>query len=147
MAAVTFDAHTAGIATFAADPADVSPLHDVLLYEPDDQPVALSAITLGAKSITIGTPIAEGELAYTNPINPLDVNADSNVTPMDALAVVNALNSDGAGRLPAVVIYAGEGEMSSLLAKKPQKGYMDVNGDSVCLANRRTSDSELSQLE
>ena len=129
LAAITFDAHTAGIATFASDPADVSPLHDVLLYEPDDQPVGLSAITLGAKSITIGTPIAEGELAYTNPINPLDVNADSNVTPMDALAVVNALNSMGPARLPAVVIYAGEGEMSSLLAKKPHIGYVDVNGD------------------
>lgn len=129
LATITFDAHSAGIATFQTDPADISPLHDVLLYEPADQPVSLSAITLGSTSITIGTPIAEGELAYTNPVNPLDVNGDSNVTPIDALTVINVLNGQGPGKLPNVVIYAGEGERSSLFARKPNLGYIDSNKD------------------
>jgi hypothetical protein len=32
---------------------------------------------------------------YQNPSQPLDVNADGNITPLDALTVINSLNTDG----------------------------------------------------
>lgn len=50
----------------------------------------------------------------TNPLNPLDVNADTTVSPLDALLVINELNAAGGGPLAA----------------RPATGaYVDVNGD------------------
>ncbi len=40
----------------------------------------------------------------TNPSNPLDVNADGHVSPVDALLVVNELNQIGARRLSSHVV-------------------------------------------
>jgi len=39
---------------------------------------------------------------WRNPDNPLDVNGDGIVTPMDALLGINYLNTYGSGRLPAI---------------------------------------------
>jgi len=52
---------------------------------------------------------------WTNPTNNVDVNGDGAVTPLDALVVINELNSVGAGPLP------------SPPATPPP--YYDVNGD------------------
>jgi hypothetical protein len=46
-------------------------------------------------SITV-TPVCY----WHNPTEPLDVNADANISPIDALQLVNKLNADGAGPLP-----------------------------------------------
>ena len=51
---------------------------------------------------------------YTNPQNPLDVNADGSVSPLDALLVINELNSLGAHPLDARI---------------DGVDYPDVNGD------------------
>jgi hypothetical protein len=51
--------------------------------------------------------------AFTNTTNPLDVNADGSVTPLDALYVINYLNSSASGE-------AGKGGGNL---------YIDVNGD------------------
>ncbi len=51
---------------------------------------------------------------WQNPTNPLDVNDDGEVTPIDALVVINYLNSNGEGPLP--VNFTGP-------------YYLDVNGD------------------
>lgn len=105
---VTLQANAPGVAEFAADPADISPLHDTLLFEPTD-PVALSQIAFGSLSVTITGAAPEGE-GLTNPVNNLDVNADGEVSPIDPLIVVNYLNRA-----------AGEGEATSM--------YVDVTGD------------------
>lgn len=54
---------------------------------------------------------------YWNSNVPTDVNNDLRVTPMDALAVINALNADGIRQLPSE---AGEGE---------SRMFIDVNND------------------
>jgi hypothetical protein len=60
-------------------------------------------------------PINPAPSAATNAANPFDVNADGAVTPLDALFIVNYLNSDG------------EGESRSGIPGL----YLDVNGDSA----------------
>ncbi len=68
---------------------------------------------------------AEGEglpASWTNPQEPLDVNDDSFVTPIDVLLVINTLNSDGAHQLNAP---------SSSDAPPP---YLDASGDGYVTA-------------
>jgi hypothetical protein len=124
LAAITFDADHTGTAVFKLDPADASPLHDVLVIEPDDDSVPLSAITLGSTQITI-TSDAVGEFAFTNPKNSLDVNDDNAITPQDALWVINATNRQGTGKLSLLSSAQGEGEA----AARPSLGFVDVNAD------------------
>ena len=113
LATVTFQAKTAGSAVFNANPADVLPLHETLLFEPTDA-VAVPRINFGTASLTvIGG--GEGELVLTNPLNRFDVDDNGSITPRDVLLIVNSINrllSSGVG---------GEGEGSVV--------YLDVNGD------------------
>ena len=106
---VVFTANAVGEVTFTGDPADLSPDHDVLLYQPPSV-VALADIHYGFNSVVIVDPNAgtdgdgEGE--------PLDVNEDGHITPLDALLVINYLNTGG----PTTFTYA-----------PPTR--LDVNGD------------------
>lgn len=85
---VPMRASRTGIITFAANPADNLPQHNVLLFDRND-PVPTSEIEYGSISITVtGTPAA----ARTNPTNSLDVNNDATISPIDALLVINELN-------------------------------------------------------
>jgi hypothetical protein len=52
--------------------------------------------------------------AWQNPVNALDVDADGSVFPLDALIVINALNTEGA---------------HTLTASDVTPPYVDVNGD------------------
>lgn len=52
---------------------------------------------------------------WQNAIEPLDVNSDNSVAPIDALRIINKINADGAGELPAA-----NGEPAN---------YYDVSGD------------------
>jgi choice-of-anchor C domain-containing protein len=52
---------------------------------------------------------------WRNPSRPLDVNNDMSVSPLDALVVINAINSRGA--------------WSSLGVRSPLNYYLDTNGD------------------
>jgi hypothetical protein len=83
-------ANAAGTVNFQADPADIPPLHDSLLFQPTE-PVTLSQIDFGGVSITEVGASPEGE-GLTNPANALDVNNDGFVSPIDPLIVVNYLN-------------------------------------------------------
>ncbi len=68
---------------------------------------------------------AEGEglaASWTNPQEPLDVNDDSFVTPIDALQVINTLNSDGARQL----------NTPSTVSSPPP--YLDTSGDGYVTA-------------
>jgi len=68
---------------------------------------------------------AEGEslpTSWTNPQEPLDVNDDSFVTPIDALQIINTLNSDGARQL------------STPSASNAPPPYLDISGDGYVTA-------------
>lgn len=114
-------ANATGTAEFYGDPADISPLHDTLTYEPVSR-VTNDKIGFGFDSVTIVAGAAgEGE-GFTNRINPLDVNADGYVSPIDALAVINSLNSGGSRPLFGSNV-GGEGEGSTA------RMYIDTNAD------------------
>ena len=66
---------------------------------------------VSSKSISV---VALPTDPWQNPVNPLDVDANGAVTPLDALAVINYLNATGEGTLPAS--FSGS-------------YYYDVNGD------------------
>ncbi len=122
---MTFRANTPGVAQFVVDPPDLSPFHDILLFEPP-APVALNRINLGVASITVlgagAGAGAEGE--YTNPQNNLDVNADGFVSPIDVVLIFNDLGNNGPRKLGAGSAFAlSEGGAGVTT------GYVDANGD------------------
>ncbi|MFG0261668.1 MAG: Ig-like domain-containing protein [Novipirellula sp. JB048] len=119
MATIFFDAVAAGSSIIASSPADASPFQDTLLFREDD-PVPKSRIRYEALQLTIGAD-GQGESPLQNSRLPADVNNDGEVTPIDALHVINELaraSSPGA-----------QGE--SLLASRY---YVDVNGDRAITA-------------
>jgi hypothetical protein len=61
----------------------------------------------------------DGPSPWQNPLTPLDVNSDGQVTPVDALQVANALNEHGPGPLA--------GRYSSVV--ESSSAYLDTNGD------------------
>ncbi len=114
---ITFTANSAGTVSFVGDPADISPLHDSLTFDPV-VPVGFDRIRFGFSGPLTITPVGNlGGGEFTNLQLPQDVNADGFVSPIDALVVINALNS---GR--RVSTGSGEGENGT-------KMFIDVNGD------------------
>jgi hypothetical protein len=120
-----------GSLTFTADPADFLPQNQVSLIrsgvvDPNTGVDLGLNVPISQVSYVSTTPItvigAAGEGEYTNPNNPLDVNDDSYVTPMDALFVMNFLNTHGSMDLRNLP--GGEGETGTI-------HYYDTNGDSV----------------
>ncbi len=57
---------------------------------------------------------------WQNPVNPLEVNGSSTISALDALIVINYLNANGAGPLPATNPTSGN--------------FIDVNGDNFVTA-------------
>ncbi|MFC1759518.1 GEVED domain-containing protein, partial [Planctomycetota bacterium] len=105
---VPMEATAAGTVNFIGTPADLSPAHDVLLFDVN-QFVPTGQIEYRPYSLTISDGI---ELSTsTNPVNAMDVNDDDNVSPIDALLVINDLNGQAAART------AGSNH------------YLDVSGD------------------
>jgi hypothetical protein len=62
---------------------------------------------------------------YQNPAQPLDVNADGNVSPIDALTVINSLNSEGSRSV--LVLGDSSGDMGDYL--NTHQYLYDTNGD------------------
>lgn len=112
-------ANTPGVAKFIADPADISPFHDSLLYSDPRNKVPYDQISyIPAELVITGGNGAGGE-GNTNPFDRFDVNNDGFVSPIDALILVNKVNTNGGGPLGS----GGEGESSG------EKYYVDVNED------------------
>lgn len=111
--AITFTATAEGTATFASDPAELAPIHDVLLGNPA-QKVALDKITYGTASVEI---VSASAARFYNAANPHDVNKDGKVTPLDVLLIVNEINSKGSQSMTA----------RHRTASNPN--FLDVNGD------------------
>ena len=140
---VTMTANATGTASFVADPADIKPLHDTLTYNPVEA-LDVGQIRFGSDTLQIlsSTGGGGGE-GYYNAQNPLDVNDDGFVSPIDALSIINRLNS-GDTDLGAV---AGEGEVSKRL-------YVDTNNDgflapidALLVINRLNANSLAAQAE
>ncbi|MCH2361521.1 MAG: dockerin type I domain-containing protein, partial [Pirellulales bacterium] len=106
---ITFQADSAGTVVFQTDPSDVSPLHDTLTIDPA-APVTPNTITFGSGAVNI-VGSGEGESA-------LDINADGDVTPLDALMIINDLNEHGTHAIGG----GAEGEAVAY-------SRLDVNGD------------------
>ena len=116
---IRMQANTPGVAKFLADPADISPFHDSLLYSDTKNKVPYNQISyIPAELIITGGSGAGGE-GNTNPFNRFDVNNDGFVSPIDALILVNMVNTTGGGNLGG----GGEGEAGG------DKFYVDVNED------------------
>lgn len=113
--AVTMTANRTGTATFASDPADVSPFHDSLTYVPA-QPVLPSETRFGFDTLSIVSASGGGNGEFHNSSMPLDVNNDGYVSAIDALLVINHLNGTGLNS-------GGEGE------NPPGRFYPDTSGD------------------
>jgi large repetitive protein len=110
---VTMTAKATGQATFVADPADISPLHDTLTFEPAS-PVGIDFIRFGSDTLNITTSGALGGGEFTNPRNRHDVNNDSVVSPLDALLIITQLSG-------STLTASGEDPANKL--------FVDVNGD------------------
>ena len=114
-------ANTPGRARFIADPADISPFHDSLLYSDPRNKVPYDQISyIPAELDIIGGSGSGGGEGNTNPYDRFDVNDDGFVSPIDALILVNRVNSNGGGALGNG---GGEGESSG------ERFYVDVNED------------------
>ncbi len=87
-------------------------------------------VTVTATSLTSGDTINSDfsisvglkKSPYQNPIEPRDVNGDGKITPLDALILINRLNSAGPGPLGGDGARGGSGEGPI---------WFDVNGDGV----------------
>lgn len=88
---VVFTANAVGELTFTGDPADVRPDHDVLFYNPPTV-VPLADIQYGLTSVSIVDPNF-GSNSGGGGGTQLDVNGDGAISPIDALLVINYLNS------------------------------------------------------
>ncbi len=64
---------------------------DLLVVTGTDPNVSVSTATVSAAAAPAATPV----VSWHNSSNPLDVNGDGSVTALDALIVINALNSQG----------------------------------------------------
>ena len=113
---IELTANAAGTLTFVGDPADISPFHDSLVFDPTTV-LLPSQIRYVSDTITIGNiPAGEG---FTNSGNRFDVNNDGFTSPIDALIIINSL---GRGGSRALSIGSGEGESAARM-------FIDVNGD------------------
>ena len=88
---ITLEAKAVGTATFVGDPADISPLHDTLTFDPAAV-VTFDQIRFGSDTLNITSSGNLGGGEFTNRSNQYDVNNDGFVSPIDALIVINHLN-------------------------------------------------------
>ncbi|MFW6172101.1 MAG: Ig-like domain-containing protein, partial [Planctomycetota bacterium] len=87
---VSFTANETGTAEFQGDPADASPLRDILFAQPP-LVAPFTDVNYDVSPLTIAP---EGGSSSTTSLESEDVNADGFVSPMDALILINHLNND-----------------------------------------------------
>lgn len=116
LATIRMIALAPGQLRLVADPADVSPFQDTLLFQPPDV-VPIGRINYDVATVTIRGS-GEGESPFQNQWNRMDVNNDKAVSPIDALLVLNRLNRSSA-----------EGESGDGSGGDAPKVFWDVNGD------------------
>ena len=98
---ISFTADAEGTLAFSSDPTEDQLQHPTLLFGGSAN-VANEDINFGSTIITIGAGVnASSDATFggftTNSNNPLDVNGDASVSPLDALLVINAINTGTPG--------------------------------------------------
>ncbi|MCA9196217.1 MAG: S8 family serine peptidase [Planctomycetales bacterium] len=109
LVSIPMRATSAGMLRFGTNAADDLPTHQTLVFG-SNSPVDSANIAFGAFDLRIAS--------LTNSQNPGDVNGDGEVTPLDALLVINELNGAGSRQL------ARDIDLALLPA-----AMVDVNGD------------------
>ena len=71
---------------------------------------------------TVGVTVVTKKPIYQNPVQPRDVNGDGEITPLDALILINYINSYGTGPIRGKGPIGGSGEGET---------WIDVNGDGI----------------
>ena len=84
--------------------------------------IATSVVGSDAIASTIDVSVVAKKSPYQNPTQPRDVNGDGQVTPLDALILINYMNSFGPGPLGGNSPLGGSGEGPV---------WVDVNGDGI----------------
>jgi hypothetical protein len=89
------------------DPADLAPLHDVIIRpedpnDPEPRPIPLDDDQVFLRQSGELSIIGAGEGEFVNRFNRFDVNADANVSAVDSLIIINTLNAAGGGSLQAI---------------------------------------------
>jgi len=82
--------------------------------------VKFTAIDQGGASASTALAVKTNFLAWNNTVKPLDVNNDTRVTALDALLVINYLNTVGPGAVPANA--------------EPIRGFLDCSADNSVTA-------------
>ncbi len=111
MATVYFRADASGTARVVGSPADSFPFQDTLLSLEND-PVPVNQIRYDVLTFNISGPSGE---FIQNPARPADVNNDGDISPLDALLVLNRL---------ALEAQNGQGEETSSTQQ-----FLDVSGN------------------
>jgi hypothetical protein len=106
---IVFDANVLGSTAFVANPADDS-IREVLLVDSLDMPVPTNLVEYGAVTIDVVNTLAPSQ----NPVDPLDVNGDGSVSPIDVLISINAFGQDPG---------------ADLTGPNTTAPWLDVNGD------------------
>ena len=129
---ITFTADDLGQVTFSANPADDQSLHQTTLQLPN-QALSNAQIAFGATTVTVVSQATD----FTNALEPLDVNNDGGVSPLDALIIINYLNQHGIG---------------TPIETDPRQ-FWDTNGDGIVSAldvlrviNRLNDDSNFEEF-
>lgn len=68
---------------------------------------------------------------WQNQADPLDVNSDNAITPLDALVIINELNTSGARPLAGAAVKTAGSGAESLPIGQSLAGFVDVNGDQL----------------
>ncbi|TWT80067.1 Dockerin type I repeat protein [Planctomycetes bacterium CA13] len=118
MAVVYFDVIAPGPINIVGSPADFSPFQDTLLADGATLVVPTDKITYESLSFNVNGP--QGELPEHNYLWGEDVNNDGDVSPIDALLIINRLSAENAA--------AAQGEATAI------KHFVDVNGDNAVTA-------------
>jgi hypothetical protein len=118
LATIYFNAIGVGTTSVVGSPADASPFQDTLLFG-EDNPIDRSLLRFESLQITVG-----GGAPLQNQRLPQDVNNDGQVSPIDALLIINQMNRAD---------LTGEGEAVGGGQTQP-KYYTDVNGDNLTTA-------------
>ncbi|MCA9191097.1 MAG: hypothetical protein KDB03_05035 [Planctomycetales bacterium] len=114
LASIPMVASKAGVFQVGTNPADVLPQHEVSLVGTVTS-VPASQITFGS-----GTLMIDQLSRFHNRANSTDVSFDSFTSPVDALRIINALNSLGSGL-----------DLRTTTLTVAQLGYVDTNNDGV----------------
>ena len=127
--AIKFTADAEGSLKFSPNPEEDSPtftFETSVHSQTTGEPIVIPNEQIFFKSSPTIQIVGAGEAEATNPYNPLDVNQDTIVSPIDALLVISHLNRYGAGAFsPVLAASSGQGV---------PEYFLDVNVDGMVTA-------------